>query len=112
MEKQTPTLQKSPLLQSKILKIAVRDDAHEVGIVVARLIEGKKNEYKVSGQTKIFPSEMEKLCFLAGVKNQGFQNFETVAGKINMEKVILKELARRQEIEEKGKNTSPHISIS
>ncbi len=87
--------------QPRIFKIVVREDANEVGMVVAYPVIGQQNEANVKGQIKSFGNETEKLRFLANAKEQGFRNFETTSGKLDVETIVLGELARRQKMEEK-----------
>lgn len=101
MSNTAKTTTKTPLPEPRIFKIVVREDAHEVGMVVAYPVDGKPEEATVKAQTKKFPSEESKLKFLMSAKDQGFRNFETTQGNIDTEGMILSELARRQSLEKR-----------
>lgn len=89
---------------TKIFKILVREDKNELGMVFADFDLNCPQKAHIRGETQQFPSETEKLRFLVSAHKHGFRNFETVRGTIDVEKMVLTELARRQKAEkEKSK---------
>ncbi|QQS59110.1 hypothetical protein IPN35_06025 [Candidatus Peregrinibacteria bacterium] len=86
---------------TKIFKILVREDANELGMVFADSTKNHPQEARVRGETQQFNSETEKLRFLAKAHQKGFRNFETTRGDIDIERMVLAELARRQKAEKK-----------
>lgn len=99
MRKHSSVLLAPPLPQPRIFKIVVREDKNEVGLVVAYPSLKDEQEANVKGQIKTFPNEFSKLEFLVNAKEQGFKNFETTTGKIDIESMVLAELARRSKME-------------
>ncbi len=74
----------------------VREDANELGLVVAHSTSDEQDFVVVKGEVKKFRNETEKLKFLAETKAKGFSNFETCCGSFDIETVVLEELVRRQ----------------
>ena len=86
----------APNLPAKIFKVVVRDDANEIGMVVAYPATKETDEQViVRGEVKKFKNEKKKLEFLVYAQKQGFVNFETVTGAFDIERVVLEELVRR-----------------
>ena len=83
-------------LPAKIFKIMVRDDANELGLVVAYPTPESDDNVIVKGEVKKFSTETEKLKFLHGIQTKGFTNFENCTGRFDIETVVLEELVRRQ----------------
>ncbi len=111
MKKFTTSSPTAVVPQPRIFKIMVRNDAHEVGIVVAYPTIENPDEANVKGQIKVFKNETDKLRFLANAKRQGFRNFENTRGKVDVETMVLAELARRQHIEKKEKEQESHKTL-
>lgn len=95
----------APFVPAKVFKIVVREDAHEVGLVVAYPVSEKQDQVIVRGELKKFPNEKAKLKFLANAEQRGFRNFETSTGKFDMESEVLEELVRRRKIERELKDS-------
>jgi hypothetical protein len=99
MRKHRAILLAPPLPEPRIFKIIVREDKNEIGLVVAYPSLQNPEEANVKGQIKKFPNETSKLLFLANAKKQGFRNFESITGRIDVEEMVLSELARRSKME-------------
>ena len=107
MPLQTKTGKK--IAEPHIFQITVRSDAPEIGMVVAYPIPKKEGEAAIQGKIKTFRGEKEKLLYVRKAQQKGFQNFSTVSGKIDVERMILQELARRQAMERKMKKNKKHL---
>lgn len=101
MKKGIQTTTQKQIIEPRIFQMTVRNDAHHIGLVVAYPMPDTTDTVKVKGQIKIFPNETEKLQYLSKAQKKGFRNFSTQNGKIDIENMILSELARRQNQQKK-----------
>lgn len=87
------------MVPAKVFKIVVRDDANEIGLVVAYPVSEKQDQVIVRGELKKFTNEKAKLKFLANAERRGFKNFENRTDRLDMEAEVLEELVRRRRLE-------------